>query len=306
MYRSILVPLDRSPFGEYALPFACAIARRCAATLQLVHVHTPAVSLSMDSERVIDPALDAQCRAREWAYLNDLAQHLAAAWEISVTAKLIEGVPVANALHDHAIAISADLVVMTTHGYGLLSRTWLGSVADSFVRHASMPVLLVRPGAGEPSQAVEPVFQHVLIPLDGSALAEQILPFATALGDPLVTSFTLLQVVAPVVLGYAPYASAVGLDERILDETQAEARAYLEQIAGHLRAQGAQVRTVVVVGEPVLAILDYASDHRADLIALETQGRSGLARLLLGSVADKVVRGAGTPVLLHRPQGRGS
>jgi nucleotide-binding universal stress UspA family protein len=55
-----------------------------------------------------------------------------------------------------------------------------------------------------------------------------------------------------------------------------------------------------------VAILDYASDHRADLIALETQGRSGLARLLLGSVADKVVRGAGTPVLLHRPQGKGS
>jgi nucleotide-binding universal stress UspA family protein len=303
MYCSILVPLDGSPLGEHVLPVACGIARRCAATLQLVHVHTVTVSPSMDGERAIDSTHDAQCRAREWDYLNDLAQRLAAAEEISVTAKLIEGALIADALHDHAIAIGADLVVMTTHGRGLLSRAWLGSVADAFVRRAPLPVLLVRPDAGEPPLAVEPVFRHVLVPLDGSTLAEQILPFATALSVPAETTYTLLQVVEPVVLGYAPYAYAVGLDQRVLDQTREAARAYLESIAEGLRAQGAQVRTVVVVGAPALGILDYVSDHRADLIALETHGRGGLARLLLGSVADKVVRGAHTPVLLHRPAG---
>jgi nucleotide-binding universal stress UspA family protein len=199
---------------------------------------------------------------------------------------LLGGAPVTDALHEHAEAVGCDLVVMTTHGRSLLSRAWLGSVTDSFVRRASMPVLLVRPGEGEPARAVEPVFRHMLIPLDGSALAEQILPFAAALGIPTETTYTLLQVVAPVVLGYAPYAHTVGLDERVLDEMRAEARAYLEEIAGRLRAQGAQVRTAVVVGEPALAILDYAGEHGADLVALSTHGRGGLARLLLGSVAD--------------------
>jgi nucleotide-binding universal stress UspA family protein len=167
-------------------------------------------------------------------------------------------------------------------------------------------VLLVRPREDESSPTAEEAFRHILIPLDGSTLAEQIVPFATALGTPMKARYTLLQVVEPVTLGYAPYAAAAGLDQRVLDEMRAAAHAYLEGIAQRLRSQGAHVNTRVVLGPPAAAILEYAGSHGVDLVALETHGRGGLARLLLGSVADKIVRGAGIPVLLHRPENKAS
>jgi len=84
------------------------------------------------------------------------------------------------------------------------------------------------------------------------------------------------------------------------------AQQYLDRIATGIQAEGLQVQTEVFIGSPARSILDYARDHAVDLIALETHGRSGAARLVRGSVADKIVRGAGVPVLLHRPQSAAS
>jgi nucleotide-binding universal stress UspA family protein len=148
------------------------------------------------------------------------------------------------------------------------------------------------------------VFRHILIPLDGSGLAEQILEPALALGDLTQTAYTLLGVVEPLVVpGYAPLAQAAPLDVQVTQMVQAEAQRYLDDLAQRLRAGGRQVHTrTLFAGQPAVAILDAARANGADLIALATHGRSGLARLLIGSVADKVRRGADMPVLLYRPQ----
>jgi nucleotide-binding universal stress UspA family protein len=305
MYRSIMVPLDGSAFGEYALPLALSIARRAGATVNLVHVCTPL------GPNVFGGALDApvlgqsrlaQMREPASAYLDQLATCLSERWEVVITATVLEG-PAVDTLRAHALA-SADLVVLTTHGRGPLSRFWLGSVADRLVRELPMPILLARPHE-EPLDLLEEVheqaFQHMLIPLDGSTLAEGVLEPAVALGKLMQAEYTLLQTIEVPILGYAPAAQVAGLDDQILEQWRVEAQAYLDQVAEHMRAQGLHVQVSVMIGQAAPAILDYARNHAVDMIAMATHGRSGAVRMLLGSVADKVVRGAGAPVLLYRP-----
>jgi nucleotide-binding universal stress UspA family protein len=180
----------------------------------------------------------------------------------------------------------------------------MGSVADKLVRRLPMPVVLTRPHDETLDlleQVHERAVEHVLIPLDGSALAEEILEPALELGTPMGARYTLIQAINPPVLGYAPAAYAVGLDEQVLAQWRAEAQAYLDEVAARLRSQGHRVDRQIMIGPPAVAILDYARAHAVDLIALATHGRGGVARMLLGSVADKIVRGAGMPVLLRRP-----
>jgi nucleotide-binding universal stress UspA family protein len=174
MYRSILVPLDGAAFGEHALPLALALARRSGATVRLVHV-CPAPQQSFFAESGAADAGETAglSRERAGAYLDQLAACLSDRWEVPITTSVLEG-PAAETLHDHALASSADLVVMTTHAHGPLPRLWLGSVADALVRRLPLPILLVRPH-GEVLDVLEEVheqpFQHILIPLDGSPLA---------------------------------------------------------------------------------------------------------------------------------------
>lgn len=296
MYRTILVPLDGSAFGEYALPLALGIARRVSASVQLVHVCTPlSQAYGAESQQLN--------RERTQAYLTDLVTCLSARWEVSISIAVLDG-RAADQLCAHATAIGADLVVMTTHGHGPLSRMWMGSVADTLVRRLPMPVLLTRPhdqALDVLEEVHDQAFTHVLIPLDGSALAEEILEPALALGMPFDATYTLVQAITPPVLGYAPAAQTVGLEDQILEQWRAAAREYLDRLAQRLRDQGRQVDTHILIGPPAVAILDYVYDHNVDLVAMATHGRSGVARMLLGSVADKIARGAGVPVLLRRP-----
>jgi nucleotide-binding universal stress UspA family protein len=304
MYHTILVPLDGSAFAEQALPLALMIARRAGASLRLVHVH--AVYVQPDATGALlpfSPELDVQCQQQERTYLDGVVRHLAETSTVPVTAGLGIG-PAADGVLEEARARKADLIVMTTHGHGPWSRFWLGSVADQLVRRASVPVLLLREHAPATPPSGEPSFRHMLVPLDGSHLAEQVLEPAVALGKLLGMRYTLVQVVEPVIFRGSEVAGSMpgAVDLTILERREVEARAYLDRVAGRLRGQSLDVETRVVVGEPAAAaVLDVARIAAADLVALATHGRGGLKRLLLGSVADKVVRGAHVPVLVHRP-----
>lgn len=297
MYRSILVPLDGSAFGEHALPFALSLARRAGAQLHLVHVHVPPAPILADAN-------DAELRGYERMYLDGLVQRIEARWDVPITTMLLDGA-VAQTLHEYAIACQADLIVMTTHGGGALSRFWLGSIADTVIRQVSLPLLLIRPQEHVLDIAHEPNVKHILIPLDGSALAEHMLTHATALGRLIQAEYTLLQVIEPVSMGYGTELYGVAVDTQGIEQLRTEAQAYLDRLAVGLRADGMRVQTAAVIDLAATAILNYAHEHAVDLIALETHGRTGLARWLVGGVADKVIRSATVPVLLHRPQGGG-
>jgi len=297
MCRSILVPLDGSAFGEHALPFALSLARRAGAQLHLAHVHVPPAP-------ILAEANDGELRTSERMYLDGLVQRVEARWDVPITTMLLDG-PVAPTLHVYTIACQADLVVMTTHGRGALSRFWLGSIADTVIRQASVPVLLIRPQEQPLDIVHEPAVKRILIPLDGSALAEQMLTHATALGRLVQAEYTLLQAIEPIYVGYGTELYGVGVNVPGMEQLRIEAQEYLDRLAAQLRADGLRVQTAIVIDLAGSAILTYAEEHAVDLIALATHGRSGLARLLMGGVADKVIRGASVPVLLHRPQGGG-
>lgn len=142
------------------------------------------------------------------------------------------------------------------------------------------------------------MYERILIPLDGSAVAEGILPFAGKIAGPLDSEVILLLVVEP--LPQAALASGGLVDSDLLAIREREAHRYLEEIAEGLAAIGVRVRTLVRQGLAAQAIVTASAEIGADLIAMTTHGRSGLGRLLFGSVAETVLRTAPVPVLLMR------
>jgi nucleotide-binding universal stress UspA family protein len=297
MYRNILVPLDGSTLGEQALPHALGIARRAGATLHLVHVHT--MDLSVLAEFPSDKPLDDAIQKAELAYLDTAVTRIAATWDGAVNMALRDGV-IVTALHDYALEHTIDLVVLTSHGRGGIVRAWLGSTADLLVRTLSVPVLIVRPQDKPPNLWLSPNIEHILVPLDGSPLGEQVLGPALDVGGDALRTLTLLHTVEPI----APEYMGLGYGEvmqRVQRETEERSRHYLAQVAARLHGPGLMVHTHVEVGAPASSALYYAEANGVDLIALATHGRGGLARFVIGSIADKVARGAHLPVLLYHP-----
>lgn len=297
MLRSILVPLDGSAAAEHALPYALAIARRTAGSVQLVHACAPLRAAGRTTAEIEEQHAHAR------AYLSSLGAPLSERWEVPMESLVLDGPPVA-AIGAYAATGAADMIVMTTHGRGALSRLWLGSVADSLVRRSHLPMLLARPH-GEPVDLLESVydqpFQRVLVALDGSELAERALGPALELSAAMGAAVTLLQVIETPVVSAGSAVKAEHLDERALALWRSEAAGYLRELADAAAGRARSVDTCVLAGQPASAILEYARRHAVDLIALATHGRAGVRRMILGSVADKLVRGALSPVLVYGP-----
>lgn len=310
MYRSVLLPLDGSRFGEHALQLATTIARRSGARLELVHVHNPSADV-VNWEPVTPFRYEGLERSeREWdgtevkieqAYLSSQAQQIAVALNGAATCKVITG-PVVSALEQEITAADPDLVVMATHGRGGFSRAWLGSVADALIRNVHKPILLVRTES-EDAPVVPVKTESILIPLDGSGLAESIVPYAVQLAEGTKASYTLVRVVPPVWTAPEIMSEPDTMIEGALKERVAAAREYLAGIADRMSGDTVDVKTEVIVGTAAAAaILERARTMSADVIAMATHGRGGVKRLILGSVADKVLRGATIPVLLYHPK----
>ena len=303
MYRTILVPLDGSRLAEWALPVAIHVARQTGAVLQLVTIQIVLPPASASTETWDPAAYDATLN-----YLKSVAERMAAGYEGTVTTTVRAGHGRgASTFLRHSKEAGADLIVMATHGYGPLKRLWLGSFADTVARRARIPVLLIRPPReSEVDLSEEPHFKRILVPLDGSDAAATILDHSIAIGEGAASEYTLIQSLSPIVgIGpeYLPVASPY--DPEILRAQEEQVTRYLEQQADRLRQRQLQVQTVVVLEAFAAgAILDYAEAHSFDLITLTTHGHGGPLRLILGSVSDKVVRGAAMPVLLYRPQAR--
>lgn len=292
----VMVPLDGSEFAGRALPTARGVARRSGARLLLVHVHAgyPPARAPEAPESLVeaDRALVEEERRR----LEAAAEEVRAEGLEAET--LFEEGPVAETLAERA-GERADLLVMATHGRGAFSRFWLGSVADGLARRCSVPMLFVRPDGTSPT---EPDFERILLPLDGSELAEGILPAASAIGRLFDAAFTVLRVLRPPFRPAIAYEDLpVPLDAEVITEQEDRAADYVEGVARRLRSEGLAARGRVVHGTATAAeIREVAEEEGADLVAMATHGRGGLERLVLGSVADKVLRSATRPVLLHR------
>lgn len=301
--RNVVVSLDGSPFAETALPVAARLARMAGARLRLLMVHEPAMALVPAADIPVtvgpdEPAL----KAEETTYLAGAAAGLGMVGGAAVEYTLLEGLA-GPALVTELERQPPDLMVMATHGRGPISRFWLGSVADHLIRHTTTPVLLLHPRDGDPVPAGENRLEKIVVALDRSDEAEAILEPLVALAGLTQAHLTLIHVVEPV-LGVSgavpPYPVAVPQDT--LEALRADAQRYLDRIAERIREKGVGVATRVVVGLGVAGtILSQVDQGHFDLVAMTTHGATGFRRLLVGSVADKVIRGSNRPVLVLRP-----
>ncbi len=294
--RAIVVPLDGSSFAEWALPVAMAAAEQLDADLQLITVYFDDALMAeweVPTEKLAEFHRD---------YVTDAAERVGAATRVNVTTTVLSG-DVGAVLQGYIAETEPLFVVMSTHGRGPASRAWLGSVADFVLRHVHTSMILVRPPeSGAPVLSARPAIDHVLVALDGSPHAEAVLPPVQQIARAFRAKVTLLQCVPPQ-YAISPYLpDTIAETQGAFERGRAKAAEYLESIRRRLASEGLEVATGVTVGTPPgSAIVKRAVAEAVDLVAVATHGRRGVRRIVLGSVADKVVRAAPVPVLVTRP-----
>jgi len=180
-----------------------------------------------------------------------------------------------------------DLLVMETEGRSALRRMAHRSVAEDVLHQVEVPVLLVRPGAARKS------WSRMLVALDGSSRAEEILQDVVPLARRLHSSVELVRVALPSIPVWA--AAEAGGGAREEDPTP-----YLRQVQARLLEEGVDARIHAPQGRAAAALLERARDSDASLICLTTHGRTGFERVLLGSTAEEIVHQASCPVLVRR------
>ena len=301
MVSPILVPLDGSRLAEQALPCAVMLGQGLSAELVLLR----AVSMETDADEAlkeigleIERLMD-QAEAEAEGYLENVAAQIREPG-LGVSQVVRRG-PAAEAIVDYASQTGIQQIVMATHGYSGISRWRYGSVAERVLQSANVPVLLIRAKEGEEEGDRQETkrCQRILVPLDGSEMAEQVLPTTADVARAIGAEMVLLRVVTLQVYGSSEAMWYPGPDGWVEAITQA-AVTYLNEVADSLRERGVGVTVATETGPVAETIIRFAEATSIDLVAMCTHGRTGLVRWALGSVADRVLRGGSTPVLLVR------
>jgi len=298
MHKKILVALDGSQLSEQILPYSRLLADKLKLAVELIHVINPdlATPTSAAGQARYQDVLAAE-NEKGLVYLEKIAGSFALAAKIQCS--VAPGNP-AEVIVDKAAADRQTLIAMTTHGRSGINRWLIGSVADKVLHAAANPLLLVRAGETAAVQGTA-AWQRMIVPLDGSPLAERVIPHAAELARPLGLEVVLMRVFGvptPVFAeDYGPYV------EELWTQLEDEAQKYLTEKKQQLLAQGlTNVVTIVTAGFPAEKIIDAARERKDALVAMSTHGRSGFNRFVMGSVTDRVVRHSGDPVLIIRAQ----
>ena len=307
MYSKILVPLDGSDLAEQVLPYVRLLAKGFQAEVELIRViELMSPYLSEAEHGLYLDRVTAEMRATVREYLEKLCASLREDG-LTVSSTVQEGDP-ATHIVDKAEEEPATLVAMTTHGRSGISRWMLGSVSDKVLRATTNPLLIVRAQERE-TFAGEVSLQTVVVPLDGSPVAEEVLPHALAVARALDLGVMLCRVVPTPQLFYdngevvyiQSEVDLMRLGESILNHLDVQAVSYLERVERELgQEKVSSVETRLLHGYPADAIVDLVGMTPGVLVAMTTHGRSGVSRWVLGNVTDRVVRRSGGPVLVVR------
>jgi len=302
MVKKILVPLDGSPSAEKVLPYARALAKRLAFPVDLLKV-VDIVEMSRSvpaSEGLFINQLAEEDARRSGAYLETVAHDFAG---VAVHCMVKQG-HAADIIVETAASDKDTLIAMATHGRSGVDRFLLGSVAEKVLRGGANPLLLVRATEGARANG-EAVLKSVIVPLDGSALAENILPAVEELAKKFQLQVILFRAYA---VPYGAYTAGEGFYdpvnlEAFLAQLREEAIDYLESKTAELKRNGlTEVSWVAREGLSADEIIKFARATPDSLIAMCSHGYSGVKRWVLGSVTETVVRHAGDPVLVLRAQ----
>ena len=305
MYGKIVVPLDGSELAEGVLPHVVEVIRGLESHVYLLTVAqiarrtAPALTDLFSSS---DNTHEERQRVEQelTTYLHKVAGELEpSAAETQASVRF--GRP-AEEILTFASEVDAGLIILSTHGRSGISRWVFGSVTDRVLHGSLCPLLLVRTESPQPTIA----YQRILVPLDGSDVAEQVLPYVSALIRPNYTRIFLTSVLPNglsdrtiTLLTSSP--PGLQLSTTALPKAKVQLTAYLRSVAAALRERGATVQTSVRKGAPAEEILAEAAENEVDLISMTAHGLSGVSRWVYGNVAGKVLQGAHCPILLVRP-----
>ncbi len=302
MYSKILVPLDGSKTAEKVLPYARYLAGTFKVPVELlavVDIAEVAAHMGSEKARFLDALIDDAVR-RLTSYLRDVATTFDATGVVTCS---VEKGKAEDTIIEKAATDKALLITMATHGRSGLNRFLLGSVAEKVLRGSVNPLLLIR-ATEEAKSEGEAMFKSVIVPLDGSELAEGVLSLVADMAKKLDLEVELFRAYH---IPYQVYSGEEGFYAGNYDELLAsvrdEAKTYLEKKAGELERLGLAKKVTCVTkegfaGDEIIALGRTTTDK---LVAMSSHGRSGVKRWVLGSVAETVVRHAGGPVLVVRP-----
>ena len=324
----VLVPLDGSRFSEAVLGRVAQLVEAVdAEALLLTVVEEPKIGGTwLEAIPMVDEATGAFGMAG-MSYLRDLPDpsvasaetreqmmaralnaaeerlaQVAASWpSLRTRTRAVHGDDPASAITAIAQEEDVDLIAMSTHGRSGLGRWVYGSNAGKLLLSASVPLFLLRPRDGGETALERKPIDTILVPLDGSALAELALSHAEALAEPMGVKLSLVQVVTTPTMAY-PSMEGYAFDPQMVESIESAAVSYLNEKQAELQMKGFDVDCTVKVGFPADHIVDLAAENDGTLIVMCTHGRSGLGRWIMGSVADRVLRSSHSPVLLIRPQ----
>ncbi|HLF70599.1 MAG TPA: universal stress protein [Dehalococcoidia bacterium] len=294
----ILVPLDGSRVAEQSLVYLSALKKLGEVEVFLTSIADIGPDTgALSHKETVDREYNLLA-----TYLREVGTNLRDHLGISVETSVSYG-PAAACILNDADHFGADLIVISTHGRSGVSRWRLGSVADKVIRSAECATLVVGPRDVEKAKwleaDLEPPFKSILVPLDGSELAEQALPLAKRYSECFDSEVHLVQVITLPVLGDS-LGMAGAYTPDFLTAMEDGARDYLAEVKTRFDAS-TKIRTAVLIGTPAGELVDYAKHKAIELVIVTTHGRGGFVRAALGSVTDRLIGGE-SPVLVVRPK----
>ena len=297
MYKSIMVPTEGSDNEQTAISLGARLAQRFDAKLHLVRVQSAPLAVG----QLIGPSLisDEVVREERRAAARKLDELGAKCGRRGVITALEDG-PVGPSLRDYAARVNVDLIVMCSRSRSGMRRVLLGSITDYLVRHTNVPVLIVKPPLAGSGTTPQVPFSRIVVPLDGSALAEQTLSEVERVASRQGSTINLLHVLTP-----ATYSQNEIMQPGLpwWDHDIEKAEAYLANAARNLTDRGFTVGTNVVLSDDIAsAVIDFSVRSRADLIAIATRGVGGMSRLIFGTTADEISRKSPISVLVFHPR----
>lgn len=303
MYKRMVIPLDGSEVAESVLPYVKELAVRFGIYPIFLYV--------CDSHETSSLAV-------YQGYIEHMAENISNYIQentgtptrdkvLKAEGKAVVGHPAEEILRC-ADEKEADLILMATHGRSGIKRWALGSIADKVLRSSTIPVWLIRATAPAGKTVDKESLKTILVPLDGSELAESVLPHVEMLakqGDAEAVNVVLIQVCEPLtILPVSTLEVPVNWGS-VMEEHMGYARKaagqYLAGVTARLTAAGLKVSSEVIEGHPASEIINYANKTPSSIIAMATHGRSGIGRWTYGSVAEKILSGASHPIFLVRP-----
>jgi nucleotide-binding universal stress UspA family protein len=298
MYKKILVPLDGSAVAEQVLPYVRTLAgglKIPAELMGVVDIAELPFHVSAEKEPYLDTMIEDSVR-RSGEYLEGVAQTFPrASVSFAVEKGRAEEVIIAKAVAD-----KETLITMATHGRSGINRWLLGSVAEKVLRGSANPLLLVRANAEAKTEG-EVTLKSIVVPLDGSEVAESVLPTVLEMAKKLNMEIVLFRACNVPYSVFGGVRDHFAMVDELLGAIKGEARDYLEKKTEELKKQGAnKVSYVLEQGTSADQIISLGRKTPDNLIAMCTHGWSGVKGWVLGGITETVVRHSGDPVLVIR------